>query len=129
MFNYKPLAKTMKDKGKSTADIAQVLKMSLEEVKDKLNHNRNISMAQLDRLCEYFECGPEGIMSWSPDGDVVKVDWNKVAAFGKPLTNLSLECGLSRCSLRNASKGSGKVRLDNVKKMAGVLGCTVEDLI
>ena len=59
----------------------------------------------------------------------MKVNWTKVESFGKPLTNLSVECGLSRCSLRNACKGSGKVRLENVKKMAEVLGCSVEDLI
>jgi len=129
MFNYKPLAKEMKDKGKSTEDIAELLNMPLEEVKDKLNHNRFITMSQLHKLCEYFGCGPEGIMSWSPDGDLVKVDWDKVAAFGKPLTVLSVECGMSRSSLPNTRKNGGKVKMDNARKLAEVLGCSVDDLI
>ena len=129
MFNYRPLARMMKEKGKSTEDIAVILNMSLEEVKDKLNHNRNITMSQLDKLCSYFKCGPEGIMSWSPDGDLVKVDWDKVAAFGKPLTLLSVECGLSRSALSNAKNGNCKIKSENAKKMAEVLGCSLEDLM
>ena len=129
MFDYRPLAKTMKDKGKSTEDIAEVLKMPLEEVKDKLNNNRNITMAQLNKLCDYFKCGPEGIMSWSPDGDLVKVDWNKVKAFGKSLTRLSIECGLSHGALPNACNAGGKLKRDNAVKMAEVLGCSLEELM
>lgn len=129
MFNYKPLAREMKEKGKVTEDIAELLNMPLEEVKDKLNHNRFISMSQLHKLCEYFKCGPESIMSWSPDGDLVKIDWSKVSAFGKPLTVLSVECGMSRSSLSNTSKGSGKVKAENARKIAEVLGCSLEDII
>lgn len=129
MFNYKPLAKEMKDKGKSTEDIAELLNMPLEEVKDKLNHNRFITMSQLHKLCEYFGCGPEGIMSWSPDGDLVKIDWDKVLAFGKPLTVLSVECGMSRSALPNTRNKGGKVKLENARKLAEVLGCSVDDLI
>ena len=129
MFSYKPLAREMKEKGKCTEDIAELLNMPLEKVKDKLNHNRFISMSQLHKLCEYFKCGPESIISWSPDGDLVKIDWNKVMAFGKPLTVLSVECGMSRSSLSNTSKGSGKVKAENARKIAEVLGCSVEDLI
>ena len=68
-------------------------------------------------------------MSWSPNGDLVKIDWNKAAAFGKPLTVLSVKCGMSRSALSNTSKGSGKVKRENAEKMAEVLGCSVEDLI
>lgn len=129
MFNYRPLAKTMKEKGKGTEDIAKVLKMSLEEVKDKLNNNRNITMAQLGRLCDYFDCGPGEIMSWSPDGDLVKVDWNKVASHGKPLMTLSIECGLSRSAFTNAKNCNCKIKIENAKKLAEVLDCSIEELI
>ena len=129
MFDYRPLARMMKEKGKSTEDIAQLLGMTLEEVKDKLNNNRFISMSQLHKLCGFLECGPGEILHWSPDGDLVKVDWDKVAAFGKPLTLLSVECGLSRSALSNAKNGNCKIKSENAKKMAEVLGCSIEDLM
>ena len=129
MFRYGPLASNMKKCNENTENLAELLDMSLEEVKDKLNNNRYLTMTQLHKLCEHYKCGPEGIMSWSPDGDLVKVDWNKVSAHGKPLTVLSIECGLSRCTLRNTCKNNGKVRYENAKKMAEVLGCSLEELI
>ena len=129
MFDYKPLAGTMKERGESTEDIAKILNMSLDEVKEKLNHNEYLSMPQLHKLCSHFECGPEKIMNWSPDGDYIKLDWAKVMAFGKPLTSLSVECGMNRSSLPNTSKGSGRVKAENAKKIAEVLKCKVEDLI
>ena len=129
MFSYKPLEATMKVFGEDIKDIADILGISLEELKDKVDNNRYLNMSQLDRLCEHYECGPEAILSWSPDGDLVKLDWNKVAAFGKPLTVLSIECGMSRSTLSNASKGSGKVKSENAVKIAEVLGCEVEDLV
>lgn len=129
MFDYRPLARTMKEKGKGTEDIAKVLKMSLEEVKDKLNNNRNITMAQLGKLCDYFDCGPGEILRWSPDGDIVKVNWDKVKAFGWSLTKLSIECGLSHSALPNACSADGKLKRENAVKMAEVLGCSLEELI
>lgn len=129
MFDYKPLAATMKAHNEGTKDVARLLNMDLEDMKDKLNHNKFLSMPQLHKLCTHYECGPEAIMSWSPDGDLIKLDWSKVAAFGKPLTTLSVECGMSWGALSNTSKGSGRVKADNAKKIAEVLGCTVEDLI
>ena len=129
MFNYKPLKATMDMFNEDIKDIADILDVSVEELRDKLNNNRFLSMSQLHKLCEHYKCGPEVIMKWSPDGDLVKIDWNKVAAFGKPLTVLSVECGMSRSSLSNTSKGSGKVKAENARKIAEVLGCSVEDLI
>ncbi len=129
MFNYKPLTSTMKFLEEDISDIAKLLNMPLGELKDKLDNNRFLSMSQLHKLCEHYECGPEAIMSWSPDGDLVKIDWNKVASFGKPLTVLSVECGMSRSALSNTSKGSGKVKTENARKIAEVLGCKVEDLV
>lgn len=129
MFNYKPLLATMKVLNEDIRDVAELLNMNSDELKDKLDNNKFISMSQLHKLCEHYKCGPEVIMKWSPDGDLVKLDWNKVAAFGKPLTVLSVECGMSRSSLSNTSKGSGKVKAENARKIAEVLGCTVEDLI
>lgn len=129
MFNYKPLAVTMKEHNENTEVIADLLDMSLDEVKDKLNRNKFLSMTQLHKLCEHYKCGPESIMSWSPDGDLIKLDWDKVAAYGVPLTVLSVKCDMSRSSLSNTSKGGGRVRADNAKKIAEALGCSVEDLI
>ena len=129
MFNYKPLMSTMRVFEEDVRDIADILNVPSDDLKDKLDNNRYLSMSQLHKLCEHYECGPEAIMSWSPDGDLVKIDWNKVAAFGKPLTVLSVECGMSRSALSNTSKGSGKVKTENARKIADVLGCKLEDLI
>lgn len=129
MFNYKPLAATMKQHGEGTEDIAKLLNMTLDEVKEKLNHNEYLTMPQLHKLCTHYECGPEAVMGWSPDGDYIKLDWAKVAAFGKPLTTLSIECGMNRSSLPNTRKGSGRVKAENAGKIAQVLGCKVEDLV
>jgi DNA-binding Xre family transcriptional regulator len=119
----------MKLFGEDIRDIADILNTSIEDLRDKLDNNKYLNMSQLDRLCEHYECGPEAIMSWSPDGDLVKIDWDKVAAFGKPLTVLSVECGMSRSALSNTRKGSGKVKTENARKIAEVLNCRVEDLL
>ena len=129
MFDYRPLARMMKEKGKNTEDIARLLGMTLEEVKDKLNNNRFISMSQLNKLCGFLECGPGEVLHWSPDGDVVEVNWDKVASFGRPITTLSIECGLSRAALINARNGTGNTKRETVEKLAEVLDCSVEELI
>ena len=129
MFDYRPLVDTMKVKGEKTEDIAEVLGMTLDDLRAKLNGGKFLTMAQLHKLCEHYECGPGSIMNWLPSADYVKLNWQKVMEHGKPLTSLSIECGMSYGALYNTSKGSGRVKMNNAKKIAEVLGCTVEDLI
>ncbi len=129
MFDYRPLVSTMKGKGEKTEDIAELLDIPLEELRDKLNGGKYLTMGQLHKLCEHYECGPEKIMNWLPSADYIKIDWQKVAGFGKPLTVLSVECGMSRSALSNTSKGNGRVKAENAKKIAEVLGCKLEDIV
>lgn len=129
MFDYRPLVDTMKERGDKTEDIAQLLKVPLDDLRDKLNHGKFITMGQLHKLCEHYECGPEKIMNWLPSAEYIKIDWAKVAQFNKPLTALSIECGMSRSALSNTSKGSGRVKSENANKIAEVLGCKLEDIV
>lgn len=129
MFDYRPLVGTMKGKGEDTKDIAKLLNVPLDELRNILNNGKYLSMGQLHKLCEHYECGPGEIMNWLPSADYIKIDWQKVAGFGKPLTVLSVECGMSRSALSNTSKGNGRVKAENAKKIAEVLGCKLEDIV
>lgn len=129
MFNYVPLANKMKEYGENTENVASILKVSLDDLKQTLNQNKFLTMSQLHRLCEHYNCSPSDIMAFTPDNDLIKLDWDKVASFGKPTTVLSAECGLSRSAFCNAKNTTGKVKLENAKKIADILGCAVEDLV
>lgn len=66
MISYKPLYKTMKEKGVSTYKLVNHFGVS-RSLLDRLRHNKPISTVTLDDLCRFLNCKVEDVMVYIPD--------------------------------------------------------------
>lgn len=129
MLSYRPLADMLKKKAMSTEDLAKVLNRDVSEVKLQLNKNEYLSMADVDKLCDYFQCNPDKIFKWAGrnGNELVDLNWDLVPS--DCITQLSVSCGLSRSTLSNAKKKQQKVKLKTVRAIAAKLHLAEKDLI
>ena len=68
MIDYGPLWATMKRKGVSTYSLITRFSFSKGTL-DSLKHNRNITTATINDLCEILDCDVEDILRHLPDQD------------------------------------------------------------
>ena len=62
MISYRPLWKTLKDRGISQY---QLINMGIDrKTMDSLRNNRNITALTLERLCDYLKCTPNDIIEF-----------------------------------------------------------------
>ena len=66
MISYEPLWETMKEKGITTYRLLKDYSFSRGTL-DSLKHNRNISTATLNDLCEILDCAVEDVLVHIPD--------------------------------------------------------------
>ena len=66
IITYDPLWETMKRKGISTYTLIQKYSFSRGTL-DSLKHNRNISTATLNDLCNILSCDVEDVLRHIPD--------------------------------------------------------------
>lgn len=68
MISYDPLWETMKRKGITTYALIKNYSFSRRTL-DSLKHNRNISTATLNDLCNILSCNVEDVLRYIPDKD------------------------------------------------------------
>lgn len=66
MITYAPLWETMKKKRVSTYSLIKDHGFSKGTL-DALKHNRNITMATLNDICNLLECTPADVIQFTPD--------------------------------------------------------------
>jgi len=66
MITYAPLWETMKKKQISTYTLIKEHGFSKGTL-DALKHDRNITMATLDDICNLLQCRPEDVIEYTPD--------------------------------------------------------------
>lgn len=66
MISYEPLWETMKKKGITTYRLLKDYSFSRGTL-DSLKHNRNISTATLNDLCQILSCEVEDILKYIPE--------------------------------------------------------------
>ena len=66
IITYDPLWKTMKNKGITTYTLIKKYSFSKGTL-DSLKHNRNISTATLNDLCNMLSCNVEDVIEFIPD--------------------------------------------------------------
>ena len=63
MVSYSPLWKTMDEKGITTYALIEEHKIQSKTIYN-LKHNKNITTATLERLCEILQCTPNEILEF-----------------------------------------------------------------
>lgn len=72
MYNYNPLWQTMKLKNVSTY---KLIKSGIEsKTLYNLQHNKNVTVLTLEKLCTILDCKVEDIVEIVPDKDNQEVD-------------------------------------------------------
>lgn len=66
MISYKPLYRTMKEKGISTYKLINTFNVSRSLI-DRLKHNKPISTVTLNDLCTFLDCNVEDILVYIKD--------------------------------------------------------------
>ncbi len=68
MISYEPLWQTMKEKKISTYTLIEKYHVQSKTVYN-LKHNKHITTATLERLCEILECTPNDIIGFFKQDD------------------------------------------------------------
>ena len=68
IISYEPLWRTLKAKGISTHALIKDYSFSKGTL-DSLKHNRNISTATLNDICNMLNCDITDVTKFTPDGD------------------------------------------------------------
>jgi DNA-binding Xre family transcriptional regulator len=63
MVSYEPLWQTMKAQGVSTYVLIEKYKIQSKTIYN-LKHNKNITTATLERLCEILSCTPNDVLTF-----------------------------------------------------------------
>lgn len=66
-FNYKPLWKLLIDKEMTKKQLMEATGIS-KSTMDKMARNEQVSLAVLDRICNYFNCNIEDILEHLSEG-------------------------------------------------------------
>lgn len=64
MVSYEPLWQTMRQKGITTYALIEKHKMQSKTIYN-LKHNKNITTATLETLCNILECTPNDILTFT----------------------------------------------------------------
>lgn len=70
MINYNALKKTLIDKNLKKQDLVNAGILSWATMA-KLDKSKYISLAVIDKLCEYLDCGIDGIFKYIPDKELI----------------------------------------------------------
>lgn len=63
MISYKPLRKLLIDKDMSGGELKDILKISSATMA-KLNSDKIVSLAVIDKICKYLDCNVEDVMKY-----------------------------------------------------------------
>lgn len=126
MISYKPLCNTLQKRERDVQYLSSILDIDIEKLREILNSGKELSLSRLFKICSDLECELKDIVQWVELPDFVSIDWEKI---DKPLTQVSIECGLHRSTLCNAKRYKKQVRIGTAKKVAKVLGCKLEDIV
>lgn len=63
MVSYEPLWQTMKEKGITTYALIEKYKVQSKTIYN-LKHNKNITTATLETLCDILDCSPNDILTF-----------------------------------------------------------------
>ena len=66
MISYRPLYKTLKEKGITTYKLINDFNIS-RSLLDRLKHNKPITTVTLNDLCTYLDCRVEDILEYVKD--------------------------------------------------------------
>lgn len=66
MVDYAPLWKTMSDKKITTYSLINKYGINPRTI-NNLKHNRGITVATLEQLCNLLECTPNDVLKFVPD--------------------------------------------------------------
>lgn len=69
MISYKPLWKTMKDRGVTTYVLINRYGINPRTVHN-LKHNKSISLYTMEKLCKILDCQAESIVVFEKDEDL-----------------------------------------------------------
>lgn len=129
MFSYEKLGKVMRDKGISTQMIADMLEVDIEVLREKLNGDKHISMAWLDKICEMLNCDIGDILTWKKgDSDLVKVKWEVVDKCRYSMYEISKKSGIPKASLYKARKNNSLVKRSTLQAIADAIKISEEEL-
>mgnify|MGYP005775799187 FL=1 len=63
MISYKPLRKLLIDKDMSCGELKDILQISSATMA-KLNSDKMVSLAVIDKICKYLNCNIEDVMQY-----------------------------------------------------------------
>lgn len=68
MFSYKPLWKLLIDKDMTKKELMKATSIS-KSTMDKMGRGEHVSLEILERLCRYFHCNIQDVITYCPEED------------------------------------------------------------
>lgn len=129
MISYKPLYKTLKEKGITFLELSKMTGCTTDSVGMSLRKG-NINTDTLYQICKVLDCDIKDVIEYTEeereDKSRVNVDWellsSAVASKGYTLTSVALKIGRNASTFTNSKRlkrGIKSIDLMNVCKLIG----------
>lgn len=137
MFSYEPLAKTLKDRKMSIADLAETTGLRCSMLVSKMNGGEYLTSEQLDRICSSIQVPIEKVIKWvdgkQNNSERINVNWHRIhellTSNNLSMCKLSQMCRLSQGALSKAGKRESSISKQTALLIAKNLNCNLEDII
>ena len=140
MIDYLPLARTLRNKSMTFADLQKGLGKQGGSLKNSMNTGKYISTDTVVEICRYLQCEISDVISWR-DGKqvgygaspIADVDYEKlknaITSRGFSLREISLSLGKSADYLFSKIKQQSKVKLTELKVLCSKINCDISEVL
>lgn len=139
MISYKPLYKTLTEKGLTEKDLSDFTGINCAKLKYRLFHNHLISLETIEKFCLFLNVGLDKIIDWTPGNqdisfvrNIYRIDWTKYDKIlkrdGHSYTSLSQMLGMGDNYIVNLKSSGRTVEKETMEKICKKMKCKIEDI-
>lgn len=129
MISFRPLKWTMKERHITCRQLSDMTGIHYISVTNAVSEKFVPSTEFVEKVCKALNCSIEDVIAWKEEDDVVeerrRIKWDMVTV---PLRKLSVMIGKSQEALVRSRKTGTKLSMEDIRKIASVIGCNEEDL-
>lgn len=138
MISYLPLKKTMKEKSTSLKKLSELSGISITSLSLIINGNVSAQSDSLSKICSALKCNISDVIEFKnelpkqkEEKVLVNMNWEAFERNLGPNTcrGVALKIGKNENFLRLKKRDGKLISLNDVSKIAQVLGCSSEELI
>lgn len=136
MISFKPLERTLRNKGLSVNKLRELSDIQITDFSSRVQGKKSVRVNFVEKICKALDCSIQDVIEYSEEEvslDRIQVDWDKldikIKESGYNLVSLAEKLSLGRRFLQNNKQLKRKMKLTICEDICKVLNCSLEDII